>query len=149
MFLIITKWTPLVSDAKYINFFVLEEIYKNDNIDADGNSMISPTRYNKEVYEKWVNSVFTVRNLISVISEHTYDFLDSEDSNVIYTVQTFPDKSSYDMIELTDSYLYHQTVREEINQLLQINAEIKKFELDVDYSLLTDYSNVEALFQIY
>lgn len=149
MFLIITKWTPLVPGAKYLNFFALEEIYRSDNQNPDGTPMIDPSRYDRQTYESWVTSVFNYRDLLTLNSTFVYQFLEIDNSDVIYTVQGFPDRAVYDTISTTDTYITHQAQRTTLNQLLQLSAEVKKVDVDVPNNFLSDYQMVESLFDLY
>lgn len=149
MFLIITKWTPLVPDAKYLSFFSLEEAYRNDNLNPDGTNIVDPSKYNKQVYETWVNSVFNYKDLLMLNSNFSYQFLEDENSNVVFTVQAFENRHIYDSISVTETYINHQQNREALNQILQISSEIKKFEIDIPVNVLTDYYMVDTLFGLY
>jgi hypothetical protein len=149
MFLIITKWSPLVPGSKYLNFFTLEEIARSDNQNPDGSNIIDPAYYNKEIYEAWVASVFSYRDLLTLNTAFFYQFLETENSDVVYTIQGFLDRTLFDMISVSDIYISHQTKRNDLNQLLQISSEVKKIEVDVPTTFLHDYSMIESLFDLY
>jgi hypothetical protein len=149
MFLIITKWSPLVPGSKYLKFFTLEEISENDNQNPDGTNIVDPAYYNKEIYESWIASVFSYRDLLNLNTAFIYQFLETENSNVVYTAQMFLDKSLHDIMSVSDVYISHQAKRDELNQLLQISSEVKKIEVDIPTAFLNDYEMIESLFDLY
>jgi len=149
MFLVITKWTPLEQDARYLNFITMAEISRSNNLKEDGTHFINPSYYDKEIFDTWIESVTNFRDYLIADTNFIYNFLEKEDSNIVYTVQGFMNKEPHDRLSTSDVYITHQSKRESLNQLLKIQAEIKKIEADVPTDVLSDYIMVEAFFDHY
>jgi hypothetical protein len=143
MYTIITKWTPNSNIARYLSFIEIENALAKDNSEA-GIPIISPEKYNTEIYNAWATSLQQYRNyFLENPAGIDYQFFKNDQGNVI-TVQTFDAESTHTAVSNQSFFNDFVTARQNFAGLIDVSFEIKKTSEVI--SLIDSYELAEAVF---
>ncbi len=152
MYAIVTKWTPLTPQVKYLSFTELENILLNDNINPKTNTpYIAPDLYDREIYADYFSSVLAYKTYFE--SRNTPILYYASHTNVetaeVITIQLFSEKSIHDSVVNTVEHATLATCRTAWCNVANVLCEIKKKEISdlILDDIPKEYAGLEQLFE--
>jgi hypothetical protein len=143
MYIIISRWTPNSSTARYLSFTEIEIILALNNIENE-QPIVAPENYNIEIFTAWLESLSKYRNyFLENTSGIDYSFFKNDQGTVI-TVQTFDLEETHTAAISQNFYNKFVTDRQLFSNLVDVTVEIKKVSLDI--GTIDSFYEAETLF---
>jgi hypothetical protein len=151
MYAIVTKWTPLAAQVKYLNFEQLENILFHNNIDPTSSApYIAPDLFDREIYADYFSSVIAYKTFFEAKATPVlfYSTRTNTTTAEVISMQVFASKDTHDSIIGSPEHDKLLETRLAFCNKAAITCEIRKKELtDLDISTIPeDFEGLEAIF---
>ena len=146
MYTIITKWTPNSSNTRYLSFAEIENIVEVNNVNDQGQPIVSPEIYNVTIFSNWAISLQEYRNyFLENPSGMDYQFFINAQGSVI-TVQIFDSEQTH--LNVVNQSFYNDFIaaRQTFANLIDVTFEIKKSSTEL--GLIDSYETADAAFNV-
>ena len=146
MYTIISKWSPNSNNARYLSFAEIENIVEVNNVNDQGQPIVSPEIYNVTIFSNWAVALQEYRNyfLENPYGIDYYFFIDSQGS--VITVQIFDSEQTH--LNVVNQSFYNDFIaaRQTFANLIDVTFEIKKSSTEL--GLIDSYETADAAFNV-